>query len=169
MKIAVLFDGAGLARLGLEQAGHECIGVELDPVAHYLGQFVGSGECCHGDVHGLKAEGLIEWLTPYGRARRASKGRAPERKARRPVSMPRIFLSGPWGCVSDTRTSNAYGWRISSHRRLRTTHGASNGTPRSLRSSQSRTGSVSSAESIQILGHSGNSSRIILVSFYARA
>ena len=31
MNIAVLFDGAGLARLGLEQAGHTCIGIELDP------------------------------------------------------------------------------------------------------------------------------------------
>ena len=52
MRIAVLFDGAGLARLGLEQAGHECIGVELDPVAHHLGQFVGEGECLLGDVRG---------------------------------------------------------------------------------------------------------------------
>ena len=26
MRIAVLFDGAGLARLGLEQAGHTCVG-----------------------------------------------------------------------------------------------------------------------------------------------
>lgn len=43
MKIAVLFDGAGLARLGLEQAGHTCTGVELNPIAHHLSKFVGSG------------------------------------------------------------------------------------------------------------------------------
>lgn len=43
MKIAVLFDGAGLARLGLEQAGHECVGIEIDPIKAYLGSFVGSG------------------------------------------------------------------------------------------------------------------------------
>src|SRR3954471_17767279 len=43
MKIAVLFDGAGLARLGLEQAGHECTGFELDPSKHQLSQHVGSG------------------------------------------------------------------------------------------------------------------------------
>jgi len=50
MRIAVLFDGAGLARLGLEKAGHECVGVELNPIAHYLGQFVGSGNCVLGDA-----------------------------------------------------------------------------------------------------------------------
>jgi site-specific DNA-cytosine methylase len=50
MKIAVLFDGAGLARLGLEQAGHECTGFELNPIAHHLGQFVGSGRCVLADV-----------------------------------------------------------------------------------------------------------------------
>lgn len=43
MKIAVLFDGAGLARLGLEQAGHECVGFELDPWKHCLSLSVGSG------------------------------------------------------------------------------------------------------------------------------
>jgi site-specific DNA-cytosine methylase len=43
MEIAVLFDGAGLARLGLEQAGHKCVGIELDPWKHYLSQFVGDG------------------------------------------------------------------------------------------------------------------------------
>jgi site-specific DNA-cytosine methylase len=50
MRIAVLFDGAGLARLGLEQAGHDCTGFELNPVAHYLSRFVGSGNCVLGDV-----------------------------------------------------------------------------------------------------------------------
>jgi site-specific DNA-cytosine methylase len=43
MRIAVLFDGAGLARLGLEQAGHECTGFELSPDKHRLGLHIGSG------------------------------------------------------------------------------------------------------------------------------
>lgn len=50
MKVAVLFDGAGLARLGLERAGIECVGVELDPVKHYLSGFVGSGSSILGDA-----------------------------------------------------------------------------------------------------------------------
>lgn len=50
MRIAVLFDGGGLARLGLEQAGHECTGFEIDPVKHYLSQFVGSGRSVLADV-----------------------------------------------------------------------------------------------------------------------
>jgi len=41
---AVLFDGAGLARLGLEQTGKfNCTGFELDPKKHELGKHVGSG------------------------------------------------------------------------------------------------------------------------------
>lgn len=44
MKIAVLFDGAGLARLGLEQAGHDCTGFEFDPLTHELSKYVGSGK-----------------------------------------------------------------------------------------------------------------------------
>lgn len=43
MNIAVLFDGAGLARLGLEQAGHHCWGFELDPIKHHFSKMVGSG------------------------------------------------------------------------------------------------------------------------------
>lgn len=50
MKTAVLFDGAGLARLGLEQAGHECIGFELDPTKHYLSQFICSGKSVLADA-----------------------------------------------------------------------------------------------------------------------
>lgn len=50
MKIAVLFDGAGLSRLGLEQAGHECTGFELNPIAHALSKHVGSGNCVLADV-----------------------------------------------------------------------------------------------------------------------
>ncbi len=50
MRIAVLFDGGGLARLGLEQAGHQCTGVELDPVAHGLSLRLGSGNCVLADA-----------------------------------------------------------------------------------------------------------------------
>ncbi len=50
MKIAVLFDGAGLARLGLELAGHDCTGYELDPNKHYLSKMVGSGNCILADA-----------------------------------------------------------------------------------------------------------------------
>lgn len=46
----MLFDGAGLARLGLEQAGHECIGVELDQNKHHLSEFVGKGKCYLADA-----------------------------------------------------------------------------------------------------------------------
>lgn len=49
-RVAVLFDGCGLARLGLEQAGHECVGVELDPTKHYLSQFTCSGQCILQDA-----------------------------------------------------------------------------------------------------------------------
>ena len=50
LNILVLYDGAGLARLGLEQAGHTCSGVELNPIKHEMGQYVGSGNCILGDV-----------------------------------------------------------------------------------------------------------------------
>lgn len=50
MKIACLFDGAGLARLGLEQAGHECTGYELDPWKHHLSTMVGSGNSILADA-----------------------------------------------------------------------------------------------------------------------
>lgn len=50
LKIAVLFDGAGLARLGLEQAGHTCTGYEIDPAKHHLSRMVGSGNCVLADV-----------------------------------------------------------------------------------------------------------------------
>lgn len=50
MKIAVLFDGAGLARLGLELAGHDCVGFELNPWKHCLSKFVGSGNCVLADA-----------------------------------------------------------------------------------------------------------------------
>ncbi len=61
MKIAVLFDGAGFARWGLEQAGHICHGVELNPVAHYLGEHLGYGPCLLDDVQSEKATKIIHW------------------------------------------------------------------------------------------------------------
>lgn len=50
MKIAVLFDGAGLARYGLEQAGHDCVGFEIDPWKHLLSRCLGSGNCILADA-----------------------------------------------------------------------------------------------------------------------
>lgn len=50
LNIAVLFDGAGLARLGLELAGHRCTGFELDPWKHTLSCHVGSGRSILADV-----------------------------------------------------------------------------------------------------------------------
>lgn len=65
MKIAVLFDGAGLARLGLEQAGHECTGFELDPSKHYLSKFVGSGNCVLQDATTVDLEPFDAiWASP---------------------------------------------------------------------------------------------------------
>ena len=65
MNIAVLFDGAGLARLGLEQAGHTCTGVELDPIKHYLSTFVGSGNCVLADATTFDVSGYdAVWASP---------------------------------------------------------------------------------------------------------
>ena len=65
MKILVLFDGAGLARLGLEQAGHECLGVEIDKWRHYLGKFVGSGNVVLGDAITFDVSGFDAiWASP---------------------------------------------------------------------------------------------------------
>lgn len=65
MKIAVLFDGAGLARLGLEQAGHECVGFELDPWKHYLSKHVGSGRSVLADVTKINLAGFdAVWASP---------------------------------------------------------------------------------------------------------
>ena len=36
-KCAVLFDGGGYARVGLEAAGWDCTGYELNPIAHWFG------------------------------------------------------------------------------------------------------------------------------------
>lgn len=65
MKIAVLFDGAGLARLGLEQAGHQCTGVELDPLKHCLSLSIGSGNCVLGDATQFDVSGFDAiWASP---------------------------------------------------------------------------------------------------------
>ena len=65
MKIAVLFDGAGLARLGLEQAGHECYGFEIDPIKVHLGSFVGSGNVELEDVLNISLKGFdAAWCSP---------------------------------------------------------------------------------------------------------
>lgn len=65
MKVAVLFDGAGLARLGLEQAGHTCVGVELDPIKHHLSLFVGSGNSLLADAKSFDLEGFdAVWASP---------------------------------------------------------------------------------------------------------
>lgn len=65
MRIAVLFDGAGLARLGLEQAGHTCVGFELDPWKHYLSRFVGSGNCVLADVRDVDLTDFSAvWASP---------------------------------------------------------------------------------------------------------
>jgi site-specific DNA-cytosine methylase len=65
MKIACLFDGAGLARLGLEQAGHDVTGVELDPWKHYLSKSVGSGKSILADVTKVNLTGFdAVWASP---------------------------------------------------------------------------------------------------------
>ena len=65
MKIACLFDGAGLARLGLEQAGHDVTGVELDPWKHYLSKSVGSGKSLLADVTKVNLSSFdAVWASP---------------------------------------------------------------------------------------------------------
>jgi hypothetical protein len=50
MRIAVLFDGAGLARRGLENCGHDCVGVELDEWKCHLADLL-----CDGESHCMDA------------------------------------------------------------------------------------------------------------------
>ena len=65
MKVAVLFDGAGLARLGLENAGHDCTGFELDPAKHALSLSVGSGHSFLADVRDVDLSGYeAVWASP---------------------------------------------------------------------------------------------------------
>lgn len=58
----------------MEQAGHECTGFELNPVAHHLGQFVGSGNSTLADVREVDLSGFdAVWASPpcqlYSQAR----------------------------------------------------------------------------------------------------
>ena len=65
MKVACLFDGAGLARLGLEQAGLDVTGYELDPAKHALSLHVGSGNSILADVRDVDLSGYdAVWASP---------------------------------------------------------------------------------------------------------
>ena len=78
MKIACLFDGAGLSRLGLEQAGHEVVGFELDPLKHWLGQFVGSGNTELADATEVDLTGFDGvWASPPCQSRCSARTQAP--------------------------------------------------------------------------------------------
>ncbi len=82
MRIAVLFDGAGLARLGLEQAGHTCVGFELDPAKHYLGRFVGEGRCELADALTVDLTGFdAVWASPPCQEHSEARTQGPVRKA----------------------------------------------------------------------------------------
>lgn len=74
MRVAVLFDGAGLARLGLEQAGLICTGFELNPVAHHLSTMVGSGNCVLADVRDVDLSGFdAVWASPPCQSRSSAR------------------------------------------------------------------------------------------------
>ncbi len=78
MNIAVLFDGAGLARLGLEQAGHECTGFELDPIKHALGQHVGNGPTVLADATEVDLRGFdAVWASPPCQLHSAARTQGP--------------------------------------------------------------------------------------------
>lgn len=65
MNIAVLGDGAGLARYGLELAGHTCTGYELDPAKHHLSQQLGSGNCVLADMRDVDLSKFdAVWVSP---------------------------------------------------------------------------------------------------------
>ena len=61
----MLFDGAGLARLGLEEAGLTCTGYELDPAKHALSLHVGSGSSILADVRDVDLSDYdAVWASP---------------------------------------------------------------------------------------------------------
>jgi site-specific DNA-cytosine methylase len=63
--IAVLFDGAGLARHGLEQAGHTTEGYELDPWKHYLSELLCKGPCHNTNAMTISFERFdAVWASP---------------------------------------------------------------------------------------------------------
>lgn len=65
MKCAVLFDGCGLARLGLEQSGLICDGFEINPLIHYFGLKVGSGRLFLKDALSVDLSGYdYVWASP---------------------------------------------------------------------------------------------------------
>lgn len=78
LNIAVLFDGAGLARLGLELAGHYTVGVEIDPWKHYLSSFVGSGRCvlCDATQFDLSDFDAV-WASPPCQLRSSARTQGP--------------------------------------------------------------------------------------------
>lgn len=81
MRIAVLFDGAGLARLGLEQAGHECHGFELDPWKHHLSTLIGSGNTTLADVRDVDLSGFdAVWASPPCQHHSAARTQGPVKK-----------------------------------------------------------------------------------------
>lgn len=64
MKIAVLFEGFGHARKGLEEAGHECVGVELDLGCHTIAKSLCKGEAIHSDPRNFPIRGFdAVWLS----------------------------------------------------------------------------------------------------------
>ena len=76
-RAAVLFDGAGFARLGLEQAGWECVGFELNPMAHWLSQFVGNGNVVMQDVRTVDLSGFdAVWASPPCQKRSVARSRS---------------------------------------------------------------------------------------------
>ena len=65
MRIAVLFDGAGLARRGLEYAGHECVGFELDEWKCHLADLWCDGESHWGDTRDFDISDFdAVWASP---------------------------------------------------------------------------------------------------------
>lgn len=65
-KVAVLFDGAGYARLGLEAAGFDCYGFELNPLAHWLSSHLGNkNRSILADVRNVDLSGFdAVWASP---------------------------------------------------------------------------------------------------------